>query len=98
MKDDFSAPHRRPSHRLGIAPALMTDGHAKLEAVDLEELPGIYGHIDLIFARVDLVLGLVSLNMALGIDAKGGNLPARRRELFHTEDCHDPLGFRLLGH
>jgi hypothetical protein len=30
MKDDFGAPHRRPSHRLGIAPALMADRHSKL--------------------------------------------------------------------
>src|SRR5204863_7792786 len=49
MKDDFRAPHRRPSHRLGIAPALMANCDSKLDPVDLEESPGISGHIKLIF-------------------------------------------------
>src|SRR5438309_9510207 len=52
MKDDFGAPHRRPSHRLGIAPALMANCHSKLNSVDLEESPGVSGHIELIFGRV----------------------------------------------
>jgi hypothetical protein len=52
MKDDFGARHRRPSHRLGIAPALMANHHSKLNPFDLEESPGISGHIELIFGRV----------------------------------------------
>jgi hypothetical protein len=53
MKDDGGPPHRRPSHRLGIAPALMANRHSKLHPVDLEESPGIAGHIELIFGRVE---------------------------------------------
>src|SRR4029453_3239574 len=86
MKDDLGAPHRRPSNRLGIAPALMANRHAKLHPVDLEESPGTSGHIELILGRVDLVLGLVSLDLAPGVDDKGDDLPARLREPFRPED------------
>ena len=86
MKDDLGAPHRRPSHRLGIAPALVANRHAKLDPVDLEESPGISGHIELIFGRVELVLGLVSLDLAAGVEHVGGDLTARIRHPFHPHD------------
>src|SRR5438128_857787 len=100
MKDDLGAPHRRPTHRLGIAPALMANRHAKLHAIDLEKSPGISGHIEPIFARVELVFGLVSLNLALGIKNNGDNLPTRVRDPFHAEDrgdliCSRPLCYGL---
>src|SRR5437588_313607 len=67
MTDDLGGPQRRPSHPLGIAPALMANRHTKLSPVDLEELPGIPGHIELILARGELVLGLVPLDLAPGV-------------------------------
>src|SRR5262249_40109286 len=86
MKDDFGTPHCRPAHRLGIAPALMADHHTKLDPVDLEESPGITGHIELIFGWIELVLGLVSLQLAPRVNDPGDNLPACLREPFHPED------------
>ena len=76
----------------------MANRHAKLDPVDLEESPGISGHIELIFGRVELVLGLVSLNLALGVNDKGDNLPARRREPFHPEDRGHRIRSRPLRH
>src|SRR5206468_1122969 len=76
MKDDFGAAHRRPSHSLRIAPALVTNRDSKLEAVDFEKLPRISGHIELIFGWVELVLRLISLNLTAGINDDGDNLPA----------------------
>jgi|GEM_PF-5827062 hypothetical protein len=64
----------------------MANRHSKLHAVDLEETPGVSGHIELIFGRVELVLGLASLNLAPGVNDISGNLPACRRDSFHPED------------
>src|SRR5437762_2043101 len=98
MKDDFGAPQRRPPHRLGIAPALMANRHTELRPVDLEELPGIAGHIELIFARGELVLGLVSLDLAPGVNDAGDNLRPRLRDPFHPEDRSHRIGVRPLRH
>jgi hypothetical protein len=78
----------------------VTDRYSELRAIDLEELPRIAGHVEGIFARVELVLGLVSTDPALGVDDTGANLAARRRELFHPEDrghrvCSRPLRYGL---
>src|SRR5262249_2814447 len=98
MKDDFGTPHRRPAYRLGIAPALMTNHHAKLHPVDLEESAGMSGHIELIFGWVELVLGLVSLQLALGVNDTGDNLPARLRVPVHPEDRGQRIHARPLRH
>src|SRR5262249_15058377 len=59
---------------------------SKRNLVDLEQSPARSGHIELIFGRVELVLGLVSLNLAVAVNDNGDNLPARLRESFHPED------------
>src|SRR5262249_33748946 len=86
MKDDLCAAHRRPSNRLGIAPAFMANRHSKLDAVYLEKLPRVSRHIELIFGRIELVLGLVSLNLAPSVNDDGCELAACIREPFYTED------------
>src|SRR5262249_32474648 len=89
MKYDLGATHRRPAHRLGIAPALMADRHAKLHPINLKDSPVISGHIELIFTRVDLILGLVSLYPPASVNDIGGNLPPRLREPFYPKNrCH----------
>src|SRR6185295_8290576 len=89
MKDNLCAAHRRPSHRLGIAPAFVANRNSKRNAVDLEESAGISGHIELIFGRVELVLGLVTLNFALSVNDKGYNLAPQVRDPFDAEDRGD---------
>src|SRR5205085_9281034 len=71
VKDDFGAPHRRPAHRLGVAPALVANHYPELHPVDLEESPGIAVYVERILARGQLVLGLVSLNVAAGVEDHG---------------------------
>ena len=53
---------------------------------------------ELIFGRVQLVLGLASLNLAPGVNDKGDNLPARLREPFHPEDSGHRIRSRPLRH
>src|ERR1041385_6963892 len=96
MKDDLGAAYRRPAHGLWITPALMANRDAELEAVDFEEPPRVARHVELVLARVDLVLGLISLNVAIGIDDVGGNLPARIRDPFHTENGGNRVTARPL--
>src|SRR5207253_7117731 len=50
------------------------------------------------FARVELVLGLVSLHLPPGVNDIGGNLPARLREPFHPEDRGHRIRSRPLRH
>ena len=51
-----------------------------------------------ILGRIELVLGLASLNLAPGVNDKGGNLPARLREPFHPEDGGHRIRSRPLRH
>src|SRR3989442_2943416 len=76
----------------------MANRHSKLDSVDLEESPGIPGHIELILTRGELVLGLVSLNLASGVNDNGDNLPPRLREPFHPEDRGHRIRSRPLRH
>ena len=76
----------------------MANRHTKLDPVDLEESPRIPGYIELILARGELVLGLVSLNLAPGVNDTGDNLPARRRHLLHPEDSGHRIRSRPLRH
>ena len=64
----------------------MADRHAKPDPCDLEEPPGIPGYVEPIFGRVELVLRLVTLNLAAGIDDEGDDLPALFCNPFHPED------------
>ena len=76
----------------------MADRHAELHSVDREKLPGIAGYIVLIFARVDLVFGLVALQPALGVKDIGGNLAACPGEPFRAQDRGDGIGAGILRH
>jgi hypothetical protein len=76
----------------------MANRHAKLNAIDLEKLTSVAGHIELIFAWSKLILGLASLNLSTGIDDKGSNLPTCFREPFHAEDSRHVIRSRPLRH
>jgi hypothetical protein len=98
VKDDLGAPDRRPSHRLGIAPALTATHHAERRPRDREESPSASGHLGPIFGRVQLVLGLVPLNLTTGVHDKRHILPDRRRESFRPEDSVYRIRARPLRH
>src|SRR5262249_16166410 len=49
-------------------------------------------------ARVELVLGLISLHLALGVYDHGDNVPARLREPFHPKDRGYRIRARPLRH
>jgi len=68
MEDDARTPDRGPAHRLGIAPALVADRHAEPDPARLEEAPAVTGYVEAVFARVELVLRLVALDLAPGVD------------------------------
>jgi hypothetical protein len=76
----------------------MANRHSKLDPVDLEELPGISGHIEWILGRGELVLGLVSLDLTLSVNDNGDNLPAGLGEPFHPKDRGHLVRSRPLRH
>src|SRR5207249_10108519 len=96
MKHDLGAPDGRPPHGLGIAPALVADRDAEPGPVDLEELPGRSGHVERVFARIELVLRLISLDLPPRVDDAGGDLPARLRDALHPEDRRHAVRSRQL--
>src|SRR5262249_30932313 len=98
MKDDLGAAHRRPAHRLGIAPALMASRDAELEAADFEESPCVAGDIELVFARIDLILGLITLEPAVRVNDISRDLPARFGNPFHAENSGNRVHPRPLRH
>jgi hypothetical protein len=98
VKDDLRAAHRRPAHRLGIPPALVADRHAEFHAVGFEESSAAAGDVVRVLARVELVLGLIAFDSALGVDDVRRDLPARFGEPFRTEDRGDRIGSRRLRH
>ncbi len=74
----------------------MANRDAELGPVDLEELPRVPGHVEAILARIQLVLGLESLDLAAGVEDERRNLPARVGEALRSEDRGDPVGARPL--
>src|SRR5262249_42508034 len=96
MKDNLGGAHRRPAHRFRIAPAPQANLVAEFEAVDFEEPPRIAGDVELVLARVDLILSLISLNLAIRIDDVSRNLPARISYTFHTENDRNRVDSRPL--
>src|SRR5215218_3485468 len=52
VEDYLRAARRGPAHGLRVAPALVANRHAELDAARFKELPRVSGHVKLIFARV----------------------------------------------
>src|SRR5690606_28984481 len=86
MKHDLRAPPRRPAHGFGIAKALVADRDPEPQPIDLEHLPPSARHIERLFARIELVLGLNAPYLTGGIDDYRGDHPPRRADPFHAKD------------
>ena len=74
----------------------MADRDAKLDPVYMKETPRVARHVERIFAWIELVLGLVSLQLPVRINHERGNLSASICDPFHAEDrghciCSRPL-------
>lgn len=69
-----------------------------LDTADREELSGMTEHIELLFARGELVLRLVALHLPLSVNDHSRNLPTGRREPFHPKDRRHRIGACPLRH
>lgn len=76
----------------------MANCHSEFEAIDLKELPGVSGNVQRVFCRVELVLGLNPLNLAMSVQDNGRNMPARTGMPFHSEDGGNLVCSRPLCH
>src|SRR5262245_62332082 len=98
MEDDLGAARSRPPDGLGIAPAFVADRDAELGPVDVEELPAVPWDVEPILGRVELGLGLTSLDPPLGVDDDGSDLSARLGEPFRPEDRRNRERLRPACH
>ena len=90
VEDDLRAVARRPSHRLGIPPALVADRDAERERPDREHAPRGPRRVRLVLARVELHLVLEAQTRAVGPDHERGREERLALEALRSENDADP--------
>src|SRR5690348_8014265 len=98
VKYDVRAARRGPANRLRVAPPLVADHDAELDTVHFEQLPRVAGHVEPIFARIELVLGLSAECVAGPAEHDRFDLPTGVDDAFHAQDDRRAVRTRHPGY